>query len=129
MSNALHFVEIVRGEYHCTAPCGELAEDVAHHFATVEIESGRRLVEERNVGCGGEGEGERQALAFAARQTPPRMLRAATEPDAAHELVGVDAAVVNGAVVADERADTGARTDTTVLQHDTDARSDVQVFP
>lgn len=113
----VHFVKIVGGEHHRTPLCSEFCEYVTYHLASVEIETGSRLVEERDVRFGGERKCKRETLSFTPGQASPRVLRAMGEPEAVEESIRIDPPVVEPAVVANERSHTCTGSDAAVLQH------------
>ena len=119
---------VVRCEHHGGAARGEPVDDVPDGVATVDVDARGGLVEEGHFGIGGEGECERDALLFPARQAPPRGPRTMTEPDGLDECGRVDAPTMQCTEMRDDVAYACARVHTAALKHDSHAGREFTVL-
>ena len=76
---------------------GEAADGRPEAPPGLDVESGRRLVEDEEVGAAGEGEGEEDALALAARELAERAVGEAGETGEVDQLGGRERRRVVGA--------------------------------
>ena len=111
----------MRRQHDAHAGIAQLAHDAADDLPAGDVDTGRRLVEERDLRPPDERQRQRESLLLTTRQPSPCRRRMVVQPDAGKQRVRVVGVVVERREQPDRLRHPDPRVDAARLQHHADA--------